>query len=259
MTRMRRAAAMLAATAAVLLAIPPTASATPVPHGTLVRENFDRLPLGPVTEGRGWTTDTSDGSLTVEPATTGHGRELRLRTEGNGRAFLVLSDLAPAGNSFWARLRVRVDQFPTAPDWAHWTIAEASGSDAPTLVRPLGGQYVPTEQANFRGVGSDLGPTGDWTAWKTSAPATAGTWSCVEFHLDATDNRVTVYLDGEEQSDLTVSTKNHGGTADDFVFPRFDKLKLGWQLYQADPTPSSYDVRMDDVALSTRRVGGCAS
>ncbi|MEV2192631.1 hypothetical protein AB0I02_16820 [Streptomyces phaeochromogenes] len=39
--------------------------------------------------------------------------------------------------------------------------------------------------------------------------------------------------------------------------PAFDKLKLGWHLYQADPTPSSYEVRMDDIALSTRRVGGC--
>ncbi|SER09942.1 hypothetical protein SAMN04487983_101158 [Streptomyces sp. yr375] len=261
MTRMRKIAAALLASSAVLLAIPPTASATPLPQGTLVRESFDRLPLGPVTAGRGWTTDTANGSLTVEPSTTGHGRELRLRTEGNGRAFLVLSDLdhAPAGNSFWARLRLRVDQFPTAPDWAHWTIAEASGSDAPTLVRPLGGQYAPTSQGNFWGVGSDLGPTGDWTAWQTSAPAAAGTWSCVEFHLDATDNRVTVYQDGVERPELTVSTKNHGGTADDFVFPRFDKLKLGWQLYQSGPTPSSYDVRMDDVALSTRRVGGCAS
>lgn len=258
---MRKIAAALLATSAALLATPPTASAS-VPHPTpapLFRETFDRLPLGPVTEGRGWTTDTSHGSLTVEPSTTGHGRELRLRTDGNGRAFMVLDDLAPAGNSYWARLRLRVDQFPTAPDWAHWTIAEASGSDTPTLVRPLGGQYVPTEQANFWGVGSDLGPTGDWTAWKTTAPATAGGWSCVEFHLDATDNRVTVYLDGVEQSDLTVSTEQHGGTADDFVFPRFDRLKLGWQLYQADPTPASYDLRMDDVALGTKRVGGCAA
>jgi hypothetical protein len=257
MTRMRTLATALAA-AATLLATPPTASAAPTPHGTFVRENFDRLPLGPVTSGRGWTSDTSGGSLTVERSTTGHGRQLRLHTEGNGRAFLVLSDLAPAGNSFWARLRLRVDRFPTAPDWAHWTVAEASGSDAPTLVRPLGGQYAPTDQGNFWGVGSDLGPTGDWTAWKTSAPATAGTWSCVEFHLDATDNRVTVYLDGVEKPELTVSTKEHGGTADDFVFPRFDTLKLGWQLYQADPTPSSYDLRMDDVALSSKRVGGCA-
>ncbi|MEU1517471.1 hypothetical protein ABZ490_35870 [Streptomyces sp. NPDC005811] len=259
MIRMRKFAAALLATAAALLATPPTASATPTPHRPFFRETFDRLPLGPVTAGPGWTSDTSHGSLTVAPGSGGHGRELRLRTEGNGRAFLVLDDLAPAGNSFWARLRLRVDTFPTAPDWAHWTLAEASGSDTPTLVRPLGGQYVPTEKANFWGVGSDLGPTGDWTAWKTSAPAVAGRWQCVEFHLDATDNRVTVYLDGVERPELTVSTQEHGGTAGDFVFPSFDRLKLGWQLYQADPAPTSYDLRMDDVALGTRRVGGCAA
>jgi hypothetical protein len=258
MIRTRKAVAVLLAASAALLATLPTASAS-TPHTRLFTENFDRLPLGPVTAGRGWTADTSDGSLTVVRSSTGHGRELRLHTEGNGRAFLVLSDLAPTANSFWVRLRIRVGHFPTAPDWAHWTIAEASGSDAPTLVRPLGGQYVPTEQANFWGVGSDLGRTGDWTSWQTSAPATAGTWQCVEFHLDAADNRVTVYQDGVERPDLTVSTKHHGGTADDFVFPHFDKLRLGWQLYQADPAPSSYDLRMDDVAVSGERVGGCAS
>ncbi|ULR52981.1 LamG domain-containing protein [Streptomyces deccanensis] len=261
MNALRKAAAVLSAAAAILIAIPPTASATPAPHqtydGTLVRENFNRLPLGPVTRGRGWTTDTSNGTLTVEPSADGRGRELSIRTEGNGRAFFVLSDLAPPGNSFWARMRLRVAEFPTAPDWAHWTLAEASGPDSPTLVRPIGGQYAPTDKGNFWGVGSDLGPTGDWTDWRTSAPAVSGKWQCVEFHLDATDNRVTVYLDGVAQSDLTVSTQQHGGTADDFVFPTFDKLKLGWQLYQANPSPSSYDVRLDDIALSTRRVGGC--
>ncbi|MET9833163.1 hypothetical protein ABZ078_28555 [Streptomyces sp. NPDC006385] len=136
----------------------------------------------------GWTTDASDGTLTVAPGSTGHGRELRIRTQGNGRAFLVLPDLTGPGNSYWA----------------HWTIAEASGQDSPTLVRPLGGQ-------------------------------------------------------GIEQPDLTVSTHHHGGTSDPFVFPAFDRLKLGWQLYQADPTPSSYDVRLDDIAVSTRRMGGCGA
>ncbi|MDX2764366.1 hypothetical protein PV386_39560, partial [Streptomyces europaeiscabiei] len=142
MTFLRKAAAAVSAAAAILIAIPPTASATPAAQdtygGTLVRENFNHLPLGPVTKGRGWTTDTSTGTgtLTVEPSPGGHGRELRLRTEGNGRAFVVLSDLAPPGNSLWARMRLRVTEFPTAPDWAHWTLAEASGTDSPTLVRP---------------------------------------------------------------------------------------------------------------------------
>jgi hypothetical protein len=257
MALLRKAAAALSAAAAVLLATSPTSSATPTGYGTLARENFDRLPLGPVTAGHGWTSDTSDGTLTVARSSTGYGRELRLHTEGNGRAFVVFPDLKAPGNSYWARLRLRVDALPTAPDWAHWTIGEASGSDSPTLVRPLGGQYAPTDKGNFWGVGSDLGPTGDWTSWKTSAPATAGKWTCVEFHLDASDNRVTVYFDGVEQTDLTVSTSQHGGTSDPFTFPTFDKLKLGWQLYQGNPTPSSYDVRMDDIAVSTRRVGGC--
>ncbi|WP_329272186.1 hypothetical protein [Streptomyces sp. NBC_01451] len=261
MTILRKSIAALsaaAATAATLLAIPPTASATPAPHKTFARENFDRLPLGPVTAGRGWTTDTSNGTLTVTPSSTGKGRELRIRTQGNGRAFVVFPDLAAPGNSYWARLRLRVDAFPTAPDWAHWTIAEASGADSPTLVRPLGGQYAPTDKGNFWGVGSDLGPTGDWTSWKTSAPAVADGWQCVEFHLDAADSRVTVYFDGVEQSDLTVSAQSHGGAQDsDFAFPTFDKLKLGWQLYQGDPTPPSYDVRMDDVVVGSGRVGGC--
>lgn len=243
------------ATVAVLLALPPTsASASP----WLVQETFDRLPSGPVSAGRGWTAETTNGSLTVVPSTTGRpGKEVVLRTEGNGKAFLTFPLNSVPGNSLWARLRVKVDAFPTAPDWAHWTLAEASGSDSPTLVRPLGGQYAPTDNGNFWGVGSDLGVTGDWTNWRTSAPAVAQKWSCVEFHLDASDNAVTVYFDGVAQPDLTVSTKNHGGTSDDFTFPRFDKLKLGWQLYQGNPSPSSYEVRMDDIAVGSSRVGGC--
>ncbi|NUP45020.1 MAG: hypothetical protein HOY76_50355, partial [Streptomyces sp.] len=71
MTRMRKIAAALLAASAALLAIPPTASATPTAHKTLFKENFDRLPLGPVTAGRGWSADTSNGSLTVEPSATG--------------------------------------------------------------------------------------------------------------------------------------------------------------------------------------------
>ncbi|WP_055526587.1 hypothetical protein [Streptomyces graminilatus] len=266
MTILRKTIATLSAataTAAALLAIPPTASATPVQQTAygqrpLARENFDHLPLGPVTAGREWTTDTSHGTLTVEPSTTGKGRELHIRTEGNGRAFVVFPDLSAPGNSYWARLRLRVDAFPTAPDWAHWTLAEASGTGSPTLVRPLGGQYAPTDKGNFWGVGSDLGPTGDWTSWRTSTPAVAGSWSCVEFHMDGADNRVTVYFDGVEQSDLTVDATHHGGAqTSDFAFPAFDKLKLGWQLYQGNPSPASYDVWMDDVVVKSGRVGGC--
>lgn len=71
--------------------------------------------------------------------------------------------------------------------------------------------------------------------------------------MDASDNRVSVWIDGQTKPDLTVSTKDHGGNPVDFVFPRFDAVKFGWQLYQ--PNSGSYDVWLDDLALGVDRIG----
>ncbi|KAF4409130.1 hypothetical protein [Streptomyces lycii] len=203
-----------------------------------------------------WSADTENGTLTVEEGAD-TGKHLRIRTEGNGKAFLTVTDLAPPGNSFWGRVRLRVDAFPTAPDWAHWTLVEATG-EGPGYIRPLGGQFVPTAGdggTNLWGVGADGGPTGDWTSWQETVPAEAGVWSCVEWEMDDSDNRISVWIDGEAKPELTVDTDDHGGADTDFLFPEFDTVKIGWQLYQGDPTPSSYDVLMDDIALSADRVG----
>lgn len=73
--------------------------------------------------------------------------------------------------------------------------------------------------------------------------------------MDASDNAISVWIDGEAKPELSVSTHNHGGADTDFVFPDFDTVKIGWQLYQGNPSPSSYDVSMDDIALDGRRIG----
>ncbi|WP_053170826.1 hypothetical protein [Streptomyces sp. SBT349] len=219
-------------------------------------EDFDALPPGEAA-GPGWGTDTREGRLTVERR-RGHGMVLRAHTEGNGHAFLEVEDFAAPGNSFHGRVMLRVSAFPTAPDWAHFTLVEAAGAVGDgTLVRPLGGQYVPEvgDGVALWGVGSDGGPTGDWTDWRASAPAVGGEWTCVEWEQDASDNRVSVWLDGVAQPDLTVTTTRHGGNQVDFLFPEFDTVRVGWQLYQAGPVPDAYDVLLDDVALSTERLG----
>jgi hypothetical protein len=182
-----------------------------------------------------------------------------VHTDGNGYAFLEVEDFAAPGNSFYGRMRVRVEAFPTAPDWAHFTLVEATGTGDGSIVRPIGGQYVPEvgDGEALWGVGSDGGPTGDWTDWQASAPAQAGRWLCLEWQQDAADNRVVVWIDGEPKPEMTVTTTEHGGNPVDFVFPEFDTVRIGWQLYQADPTPGSYDLRLDDLALSTERLG-CA-
>ncbi|WP_255952566.1 hypothetical protein [Streptomyces odontomachi] len=215
-------------------------------------EDFDALAPG-TAQSSAWGTVANNGTLTVEPVASG-GNDLHIGTQGNGSAFLQVDNFTAPGNSFWGRVRLRVGAFPTAPDWAHWTIVEATG-DGAGYIRPLGGQYVPDAGTDLWGVGSDGGPTGDWTAWQRSVPAQAGAWQCVEWQMDATDNRISVWIDGEPKSDLTVDTTHHGGNPVDFVFPTFHTVKLGWQLYQGNPTPAGYDVRLDDIALSSERVG----
>ncbi|MEV0630275.1 hypothetical protein [Nonomuraea wenchangensis] len=255
--------AWLAGVVASVLMVPLTAhpaSAAPdvrtcAKANLLFCEDFQAMPVGGASSLR-WGIDTKHGTLTVERDGRRGQKVLRVHTEGNGRAFLKVDDFAAPGNSFYGRVRLRAAAFPTAPDWAHYTLVEATG-DGPEVVRPLGGQYAPPPHggAVYWGVGADGGPTGDWTNWRTTAPSVAGAWTCVEWRMDAADNRISLWFDGVAKPELTVSTREHGGNPVDFVFPRFDTVKLGWQLYQANPTPAGYDVWMDDIALSTRRVG----
>lgn len=228
-------------------------------------EDFERLPVGGAASMR-WGIDTRAGTLTVEKVRTEqpgpygrHGQRgrqahaLRVHTADNGRAFMVIP-VDPPENSFYGRIRVKVDEFPTAPDWAHYTLVEASGEGA-GVVRPIGGQYAPTVPGVFWGVGSDGGPTGDWTSWQESSPSVADRWQCVEWQLDASDNRVQVWIDGDLQEELTVDTETAGGADVPFVFPDFGEVKVGWQLYQGGTTPAEFDLWLDDVAFGTEQIG----
>lgn len=207
-----------------------------------------------------WNIDTT-GTASIDATHARGNKALHLHTTDNGRAFLLPKSFAPPGNSFFGRMWIWVDAFPTQPDFAHFTMVEALGTGNNTLVRPIGGQYIPgMGNGNaLWGVGSDGGPTGDWTNWKPSAPTSGAKWTCMEWQMDAADNSVKVWIDGVAQPDLSVSTTNHGGTNENFVFPVFNQIKLGWQLYQSGATPGQFDVWLDDVALSSERINCGAS
>ena len=222
-------------------------------------ENFDHLPLG-TAHSPNWGVDLQQGMLTIERrAAYPTNRVLHAHTDGNGRARLVVENFSAPANSFFGRVRIRVDALPTAPDFAHYVMVEATGPEAGSeIVRPIGGQLIPVDGGageNRLGIGADGGPTGDWTDHRESAPAAEERWQCFEWQMDASDNRIAVWIDGVANPDLTVSTKQHGGNPVDFVFPTFDTIKFGWQLFQADPTPPSFDVLLDDIALGTQRLG----
>jgi hypothetical protein len=247
---------------------PPSATRSPEP-GTcddpamLFCEDFDALPVGEA-DSPDWEVDLENGTLTVEEAMSDEeamstNQVLHAQTDDNGRARLVVTDFAAPDNSFFGRARIRVDELPTAPDFAHWVFVEATGSEENSeLVRPLGGQFIPFEDGggeNRLGIGSDGGPTGDWTDHRESAPAVEGEFQCFEWEMQAEDNRIAVWVDGVENPELTVSTTEHGGNPVDFVFPTFDTVTFGWQLFQEGTTPPSFDVFLDDLALSTERIG----
>jgi hypothetical protein len=262
-----RLSAVPLALLAVLATGPAAAGGAPADRGrdacaraaALFCEDFERLPTGGASS-LDWGIDTRNGTLTVERrAADGRGHRgnkvLRVHTVDNGRAFLRVDDFAAPGNRFFGRMRLRVDAFPTAPDWAHFTLVEATGTGSSEVVRPIGGQYAPTVPGIFWGVGADGGPTGDWTNWRESAPVTADTWQCVEWLLDPADNRVVVWFDGVANPELTASTNSHGGNQVPFVLPAVNTVKIGWQLYQGGTTPGHFDLWIDDIALSTRRLG----
>lgn len=222
----------------------------------LFDENFDDLAVGPPVSTT-FTTDVSEGTGTLEVLEDGANKFLRITTQGNGRGFINVAGLTPPGNSFFGRARVRVVEYPIAPNFAHWILVEATGANAGDgLIRPLGGQFFDEQKGNFFGVGSDLGPTGDWTKFRQSAPAVNGAWQCLEFQMNNTDSSIAVSIDGVENPDLTVSKNAHGGPDQtvDFIFPQFKNVKFGWQLFQGGSVPDTFTVDMDDLALSTTRI-----
>jgi hypothetical protein len=222
--------------------------------GTLFCEDFDQLPAGGASSLK-WGIDTRNGTLTVERRSGRQGNILHVRTLDNGRAFLRVDDLAAPPAGLYGRMRLRVNAFPTAPDWAHFTLVEATGTGSTEVVRPVGGQYVPTLDRSLWGIGADGGPTGDWTAWTESAPTVEDTWQCVEWRLDPVTNTVTTWFDGVANPALTASENAHGGNDVPFVLPAVTSVKIGWQLYQGGTTPARFDLWIDDIALSGRRLG----
>ncbi len=218
-------------------------------------EDFEALAPGEANSAR-WTTEASAGSLTIDAVHARGTQALHVHTTGNGRARLLVPAFAPPGNSFFGRMHVWVTAFPTAPDYAHFTLVEAAGA-TPGVIRPIGGQYIPAPTAgrSLWGTGADGGATGDWTNWQVTAPAEAGRWVCLEWQLQAAGNEIHVWIDGVAHPELDASTTVHGGSGADFVFPSFTSLWFGWWLYQGGTTPAEFDLWLDDLAVATSRLG----
>ncbi len=208
--------------------------------------------------------DTSwekNGGGTASVDTSQHARgnsSLHVHTSLNGFSYLKLTKIFPvANNAYYGRMFVRFDALPTSPTWAHWTIVEAAGTGDGSAIR-VGGQLDETK--NRFGVGTDGGPTGDWTNLDQDpndspiAPP-EDEWLCIEWHHDGSSDETEFWWDATQHESLSTTSSSHGGNDVPYVMPEFQSVWVGWWLYQENPMPAEYDVWIDEVALDDARIG----
>jgi hypothetical protein len=94
--------------------------------------------------------------------------------------------------------------------------------------------------------------------WKRATVATMPLrqWVCWEWKYDATKNETQLFVNGAEQTELTVMGRGEGCVAgnnpawDGPIY--FNKVIIGWEQYQDAPAQEAW---FDDVAVGPDRIG----
>jgi hypothetical protein len=202
-------------------------------------QDFDGLSLGALQVSSGLTPERTVSVIT-EPE-RGQVLQVQAGPTYTGKAGVFLNNFSAPNNSYFGRMFARVAQFPVL-ETDHWVLVEATGTGSSEQVRPVGGQFQRWAP------GADGGPSGDWTDWTLSdAATTAGAWVCVEWQMDGANggNDIVLWI-----NDTEVRPMDRGN----FTLPTVNRLWFGWVVYQ-DNDPSTYDLRLDDIVLSTERIG----
>lgn len=230
----------------------------------LLCDGFEREEVGAGPDGELWSAPF--GALPKVDATRAARGEKSLYFElaAGSPGHIEQRETFPAPqNTIYGRMFVWLDALPTEPAYASWTLVSALGSDDATEVR-LGGQLDPTrENANYFGIGSDHGESGDWATGgrEPLSRARAREWICLEWLFKGDTSETRVWIDGEEQESLHLtSTEFRAGDQEGgkrFVHPSFDRLRIGWWLYQPEATPSPAKLWIDEVVVDDERIG-CA-
>jgi hypothetical protein len=208
--------------------------------GALFCEDFDGIALGPLTATVNGLRPDRTVSI-IEEAGRGRVLQVNAGTGYGNKSGVFLDNFVPPNNSFFGRAFIRVGTFPTAGG-DHWVIVEATQNDAGERVRPVGGQF------SRWAPGSDGPSAQDWTDWNQSnAETRGGTWECVEWQIDGANGGNDMLLSVGGVDVLPMDRGN-------FRLPPINTLWFGWVVFQ-NGQPPTYDVRIDDIVLSTERVG----
>jgi hypothetical protein len=208
-----------------------------------------------------WSTMMSKPSIDDARAARG-GKSLHVHTTATGASGIQTTKIFPrAEGHYYGRMFVYFDALPTSPQWAHWTIVGANPKSGSGEIR-VGGQH--DGKIERFGVGTDQGPTGDWTNLdedpkSADAAVPLKKWLCVEWLHDWMNDQTKFYLDGTEHPSLaTTPDVDHGGNSNvKYEIPELGSVWVGfWNYNQGKPVmPSEFDVWIDEVAFDDERIG----
>jgi hypothetical protein len=203
---------------------------------------------------------TFDSTRAARGSTSVH-----FHTTATGVSGIETSKIFPANlDTYYGRLFVYFAPLPTSPQWAHWTIVGANPTSASSIKGEIrvGGQFDGT--INRFGVGTDGGPTGDWTNLDNdkmggSTKVPEGQWICIEWMHNGDSDETRFFWDGVDHPslDTTMTTKHQGNASVQYTLPDFASVWVGFWNYDQGKTvvPDHFDVWIDEVALDSARIG----
>ena len=201
-----------------------------------------------------WSTMGSAPSFDTTRAARG-ARSGHFRTTNNGLMLIRNTSIFPvANNRYYGRLFVYFDALPSDPQWAHWTVVGAQGAEEAEI--RVGGQF--DGEINRFGVGTDHGPTGDWTRLDEDSTDAVPVreWLCLEWLHDGSSDETRFWVNEEERGSLHTTADDHGGEeTEQYLMPEFESAWVGFWQYATGVTPNAFDVWIDEVVFDDERVG----
>jgi len=211
-----------------------------------------------------WTVTTTGATLKVETSKPFKGAQgVHISAAGGTPVGSLMKQGAPlfpiAGNSFYGRLMVWVNQVPTGA--VHWNNIQSSGimaNSTQTSKYGWGGMYG-TIMAGYtiRNNPTDANAVVDCSKSSTMT-LPPKRWVCVEWQFDGAGNEMHYWFDGQLLTDVDViKTGSKCVTPEPpaglWQAPVFNNLTIGWLQYQSSGV--AIDMWMDDLVVNTTRVG----
>lgn len=193
---------------------------------------------------------SGEGKVYLDTSKCYSGKQSICFESGEGfknRAFISLeNNTIKSCTQFYGSMYMFVEE--ASPDGIHWTMIQASGKTSKGFHAEIryGGQHQKRIMANY-----DTNPikTDCWHHTQFKIPEKK--WFSVQWFFDRKSNNAKLWIDNKLVHELNANDVDKGCIANDtnqnWIFPFFEKLTLGWVDYQKG---GSRKVWIDDVILS---------